>query len=105
MACALLKDLHLGEDLKGEKNQLCYIRDREKREVDFLTLRDKKIESLIEVKLSDDNFSKSLNYFQERLKAKHSLQVVLNLKQNKSTPNITMIRADEFLITLEDIIP
>jgi glutamine amidotransferase PdxT len=41
----------------GEKNQLPYIRDKEKREVDFLVLRDRKIDSIIEVKLSDDEIT------------------------------------------------
>jgi predicted AAA+ superfamily ATPase len=101
VACALLKDLHLGEDIKGENNQLYYLRDKEKREVDFLILRDKKIDSLIEVKLSDDHFSKNLIYYQEKLLPAHCYQVVKDLTMSKSTKNIKMKSGVDFLISLE----
>lgn len=102
VACALVKDLHLGEDLKGEKNQLHYLRDKEKREVDFLVLRDKKIESIIEVKVSDDSFSKNLFYFQERVKPKRAIQIVKELKNEKTLHSCEMISVKNYLISLEN---
>ncbi len=53
VACALLKRLHFLEDVAGEKCSLHYLRDKEKREVDFLTIRDGKPEFMIETKLSN----------------------------------------------------
>ena len=52
VACALLKRLHYLEDTAGEKCALHYLRDKEKREVDFMTVRDDKPEWLIETKTS-----------------------------------------------------
>jgi predicted AAA+ superfamily ATPase len=101
VACALLKDLQRGEDLRGEKNQLCYVRDREKREVDFAVVRDGALERLIEVKTADDTFSKSLGYFQERLQPKEAIQVVGLLKTKASTPSMRMTTAVDFLVGLE----
>lgn len=103
VACSLLKDLHLGEDLKGEKNQLYYLRDKQKREVDFLVQRDKKIDALIEVKLSDDAFSKNLFHFGEQLRPNNLLQVVKDLKHTKSTPTARMLSGKDFLLSLEKI--
>ena len=101
VACALLKDLQRGEDLRGEKNQLCYVRDREKREVDFAVVRDGALERLIEVKTADDTFSKSLGYFQERLQPKEAIQVVGLLKTKASTLALRMTTAVDFLVGLE----
>lgn len=63
VACALLKRAHFLMDTKGIKSELFYLRDREQREVDFLTVSDQKLEYMIEVKTSDDQFAPSLRYF------------------------------------------
>ena len=101
VALSLLKDINLREDIKGEKGQLFYLRDKEKREVDFLVTRENKIHSLVEVKLSDNSFSKNLFYFEERLKPKQCFQIVKNLKLPQSTPKIKMQGVVEFLLGLE----
>jgi hypothetical protein len=56
-----------------------YLRDKQRREVDFLAVRDRKPWFLVEVKLSDSHLSASLAYFQPQTKAPHAFQVVLNL--------------------------
>jgi len=58
---------------------LHYIRDAQKREVDFLVAKDGEPWILIETKLSDTNISKSLKYFHETLKPKYSFQLISNL--------------------------
>ncbi|GAB4025801.1 MAG: hypothetical protein Fur0010_28840 [Bdellovibrio sp.] len=103
VALSLLKDIQLREDVKGESGQLFYLRDKEKRKVDFLVTREKEIFSLIEVKLSDDSFSKNLFYFEERLKPQNCIQVVKNLKHPQSTPKIQMSGVIDFLLTLEKL--
>lgn len=56
--------------------QLFYVRDREKREVDFLiTERDKPF-ALFEAKLTASDVDPSLRYFTERLKPRYSIQIV-----------------------------
>jgi uncharacterized protein len=81
VATALLSKINAGADLRGEKGNLYYVRDKEKREVDFLTVIDKKNIDLVEVKLSDDQISKSLLGFQKVLSAKSAVQVVYTLKK------------------------
>lgn len=103
IACSLLKDLHLREDILGEKNQLYYIRDKQKREVDFLVIKDKKIDSLIEVKTSDDSFSKNLLHFSKELGPIRTIQVVKDLRMSKSTKEARMVSAVEFLLSLEEV--
>jgi hypothetical protein len=59
--------------------ELRYLRDKQRREVDFLVVRDRKPWFLVEAKLSDTHLSSSLAYFQHQTKAPHTFQVVLNL--------------------------
>lgn len=99
VALSLLKKLHLGQDLHGEKSQLFYVRDKEKREVDFLTVIDKKIVDLVEVKLSDEQVSSSLVYFNDRLHPVSPVQVVLNIKRNLTAKGIPVRRAADWLVS------
>lgn len=66
VACALLKRNMFLDDTRGVKADLYYLRDKEKREVDFLTVLNYKPEMMIEVKLSDDSLSPHPRYFAER---------------------------------------
>ena len=97
VALALLRELHLLEDTTGSKVSLHYLRDKEKNEVDFLVLLDKKPSYMIEVKVSDDNFSKSLYRFHNFLKYTKPVQLVYNLKRKKSTKLMEMLSVHEFL--------
>jgi hypothetical protein len=55
---------------------LSYVRDREKREVDFLVTERGKPFALIEAKLTAGDVDPSLRYFAERLKPRYALQIV-----------------------------
>jgi uncharacterized protein len=81
VATSLIKRLHFLEDRDGYRYDLRYIRDKEGREVDFAILKDEVLEELIEVKYSDEDVSRSLSYFTERLKPKKSTQITANLKR------------------------
>ena len=81
VATHLLKHIHYLEDSKGLSLELNYIRDKDSREVDFVILKNRKVFALIEVKLTDEKISRSLQYYSEKLKPKHSLQIVAYLKQ------------------------
>jgi len=58
--------------------ELAYLRDKEKREVDFVVVRDRKPWFLVEVKYRDEALAKSLAYFQDALRAPHAFQVVVD---------------------------
>ena len=101
VALALLRDLHLLEDTSGCRVSLCYLRDKEKNEVDFLTVVDNKPTCMIEVKVNKDSFSKSLFRFQPFLKETKAVQLVYDLKRRKSRPQMRMIPVYEFLSDME----
>ncbi len=79
MACHLLKAVEGWTDLGLGDFELRYLRDKLKREVDFLVVRDRKPWMLVEVKMRDTHLSDSLCYFQKVTKAKHAFQAVIEL--------------------------
>ena len=77
VACHLLKAVECWTDLGFGDFDLFYLRDRNKREVDFVVTRDKKPWFLAEVKKADERLSESLSYFQRATGAPHAFQIVL----------------------------
>jgi hypothetical protein len=64
--------------------ELKYLRDKMKREVDFLVVRDRKPWFLVEVKAGVSKLSGALTYFQRQTSAPHAFQVVLDLPFEKA---------------------
>jgi len=58
--------------------ELGYLRDKEKREVDFVVAREGRPWFLVEVKYGDETISPSLKYYQNRINAPFALQVVID---------------------------
>jgi uncharacterized protein len=80
IASHLLKTVHFWTDTGMGQYDLWFIRDKEKREVDFLVSENGKPWFLVEVKSSlKNNLSKNLIYFHDKVKAKHAFQVVFNM--------------------------
>jgi len=76
----LLKAVQWWEDLGLGEYRLFYLRDKEKREVDFLVVKGKKPWFLVEVKASGSKqLGKSLYHFQRQTKAAHAFQLALDL--------------------------
>jgi predicted AAA+ superfamily ATPase len=86
VACHLLKRCHHLEDTEGERMVLHYVRDKEKREVDFLTVRNQKPEYLIEAKLGDADFSTSLVFYQRQIRPVRTIQLVQRCEREKTLP-------------------
>jgi uncharacterized protein len=79
IASHLLKAVHFWTDRGLGDYELHYLRDKEKREVDFLITKNGNPWCLVEVKNSDNGSpSKSLFYFQEMLEVKFAVQVALD---------------------------
>lgn len=57
VATHLLKWVNFREDVLGEGAELFYLRDKEKREVDFAVVHEEKPERLIKVKTSDSTIT------------------------------------------------
>lgn len=79
VACHLLKAVEGWTDLGLGTYELRYLRDKLKREVDFVVVRDGKPWFLVEVKKADANLSLALARFQAETRADHAFQVVLDL--------------------------
>jgi uncharacterized protein len=78
-ACHLLKAVEGWTDLGFGDFELRYLRDKQKREVDFVVVKDRKPWFLVEVKMSDTALSPWLGHFQAQTNAQHAFQVVMNL--------------------------
>ncbi|HEY4717012.1 MAG TPA: ATP-binding protein [bacterium] len=101
VACALLKRLHFLEDAAGEKCVLHYVRDKEKREVDFLTVRDGRVEWLIEAKLADTEIASLRHFSGFFAKETKPILVVKNLKRELFLDGIHVKKASGWLQGLE----
>ncbi len=74
-ACHLLKAVEAWTDLGLGQFELRYIRDLQKREVDFVVIRDGAPWFLVEAKHADVRLSKNLAYFQQQTGASHAFQI------------------------------
>lgn len=97
VASHLLKFCHFIEDTEGYKIELLYLRDVNKREVDFLVTVDKKPWFAVECKVSDEKISPHLKYFGTRLKIPHLFQVVKESNRDFKMDEIRVIPAKKFL--------
>ena len=79
VASHLLKAIHYWTDCGMGEYELFFLRDKEKREVDFLIVKDHHPWLLVEVKYSNHkSLSEALPYFQKATQAPHALQVVFD---------------------------
>ncbi len=100
VACHLLKFCHFLFDYEGYKAQLCYMRDKEQREVDFLITIENKPWFCIEVKNSFKSIPASMRYFGLKLKIPFIYEVIKEKDADFLRNNIRVISADKFLTAL-----
>ena len=101
IACALLKENQLREDVKGEKRGLHYLRNKNKQEVDFLLTSDQKAVALIESKWSSDSLHPHFKVFSGYFNKISKIQLVKELKREKTFPDGTEIRrASDWLVQM-----
>lgn len=76
----MAKIFHLWMDRGLGEYDLCFLRDKKQREVDFLVLKDNRPWFLVEVKQSSNSsMSKWLYHYQKLLKVPHAFQVVFDM--------------------------
>ncbi|WP_341789284.1 ATP-binding protein [Rickettsia endosymbiont of Polydrusus tereticollis] len=81
IASHLLKFCHFWSDLGFGEYELYFVRDKQKKEVDFLVAKDKKPWMLVEAKTSlNQGLNPNLGYFQEHLKCPFAFQVILDME-------------------------
>lgn len=78
VACHLLKALDGWNDMGLGRFELGYLRDKEKREVDFLVAREGRPWFLVEVKHRDESMSRTLKYYQDHLDVPFAFQVIVD---------------------------
>ena len=96
MACILLKFCHYHEDANGDKMELKYLRDTDKREVDFVVIKNKRPLFGVECKINNDSFAKNIRYFKERTDIPLFYQVTLDGIDQHIDHNITMTSFSRF---------
>ena len=96
-ASHLLKFCHYLHDVHGHEAELFYLRDVDKREVDFLITHKGKPWFSVEVKMSDENVSPALNYYRTRLKIPFSFQVAKKAERDFWSGDVRVMPVATFL--------
>ena len=104
VACHLLKACHFWTDIGKGRFELHYLRNKEKKEVDFLVLRDRKPWITVECKLSDMSFDPSILSFSKQLGIKHHIQLHKGkqpkVRADQGDLKVVLAGASEFLSLL-----
>ena len=66
VASNLLKFCHRDEDQEGDRMELKFIRDSQRREIDFVVVRNDRPEFAVECKSGDRKLARNIRYFSER---------------------------------------
>ena len=93
VACALLKEINYLADCYGEEKHLYYLRNKEGREVDFCITNNEDPALMVEVKWRDENVSPNFKIFKKSFPGVKMLQIVKELKKEKTFPDGIEIRS------------
>lgn len=93
VACALLKEIHFRTDCYGEERSLHYIRNKDGKEIDFLIAHNGVPQMLIEVKWRADTLSPNFHIFAKHYPDARRIQIVKELRREKTFPDGAEIRA------------
>lgn len=100
IASHLLKFCHFLEDTEGYRVELFYLRDADKREVDFLVTFNRKPWFAVEAKWNETTPSPCLQYFGEKLQIPFLYQVVWADHIDKVIDHVHVMSAQRFLTAL-----
>jgi predicted AAA+ superfamily ATPase len=99
VAVSLLKHVYAKVDYQAKSYALHYLRLKDGHEVDFALVNDNTLESMIEVKVSNSDVSKSLAYFHKKYDYS-AIQLVKNLRQSYRSGDIQILKVEEYLAGL-----
>lgn len=100
VASHLLKYCHYREDTEGYSMELRYLRDTDKREVDFVVIEDNRPLFAVECKTSDKSMSPHLKYFKDRTDIPRFYQVHLGDKDYATSNGIRVLPFEKFVLDL-----
>lgn len=92
VAASLLKEVQLRQDCFGEEWGLHFLGKKGAGEIDFLITKEDSPHTMLEVKMSDDQPSKSFNLFWSDLPQVKKIQLVHNLKRERTFPDGLEVR-------------
>lgn len=90
VASQLLKYCHWVEDTEGHTMELRYLRDTDRREVDFVVLKDRRPLFAVECKSGEKAISPAIRYFAERTPIPHFYQAHLG-ERHYSSGKVTVL--------------
>jgi predicted AAA+ superfamily ATPase len=91
VASHLLKYCHFLEDSDGERVELRFLRDIDKREIDFVVLKNNKPLFAVECKTGEKNLSPHISYFKQRTQIPKFYQVHLGSKHVEVDEKCTIL--------------
>ena len=100
IASHLLKLVHFLYDYEGYRVNLYFLRNADKKEVDFFVTVDNKPWFAVKVKISDTSVSPHLHYYREKLNIPYCYQVVKKSGVDRLINGIRIVSADRFLCGL-----
>jgi hypothetical protein len=97
----LLKESHYQQDAHGHDAELCFFRDVEGREVDFVQVVDRRPVRFVECTLTDTSISPSLLYLHRKFPDVEAVQVVSRPGLDRTaTEGVRLVSAERFLMEL-----
>lgn len=99
----LLKYCHYIEDTQGHVMELRFLRDTDKREIDFVVIKDKKPLFAVECKTGERGLSPHIKYFKNRLPIPKYYQVHLGTKSFTDADTGAMVMPFKEFCKLEEI--
>jgi predicted AAA+ superfamily ATPase len=96
VASHLLKFCHYQEDVEGYSMELRYLRDTDKREVDFVVLKEKKPIFAVECKTGERAVSPHIRYFHDRTSIPHFYQIHLGTSHRQVSDRISVMPFADF---------
>ena len=91
VASQLLQYCHFVEDSEGDLMELRFIRDTDKREIDFVVIKNKKPFFAVECKTGEREVSPHLRYFKDRTSIPNFFQVHLGTKDYVAEDRIRVL--------------
>ncbi len=96
VASHLLKYCHYLEDVEGYKTELRFLRDTDKREVDFVIMKNKKPLFAVACKHGEKAVSPHIFYFRDRTSIPHFYQVHLGQAHKQVDDQISVLPFADF---------
>ena len=97
VASHLLKFCHYQEDTAGEKMELRFLRDTDKREIDFVVMKGGKPLFALECKSGEKNLSPHIKYFRQRTDIPQYYQVHLGSGESSPLSNAAVMPYQKFV--------